>query len=48
MPYGKHHNCENTALWLQGGLRYNEYIVYNVDQIRMRYVLLVNFNFKRR
>ncbi|XP_021313014.1 poly [ADP-ribose] polymerase 2 isoform X1 [Sorghum bicolor] len=32
----------------RGGLRYNEYIVYNVDQIRMRYVLLVNFNFKRR
>jgi poly [ADP-ribose] polymerase 2/3/4 len=37
-----------TALWLQGGLLYNEYIVYNVDQIRMRYVLHVNFNFKRR
>ncbi|XP_066311093.1 poly [ADP-ribose] polymerase 2-like [Miscanthus floridulus] len=32
----------------RGGLLYNEYIVYNVDQIRMRYVLLVNFNFKRR
>ncbi|KAF8392578.1 hypothetical protein HHK36_022923 [Tetracentron sinense] len=24
---------------------YNEYIVYNVDQIRMRYVIQVNFNF---
>ncbi|NP_001384081.1 poly [ADP-ribose] polymerase 2 [Zea mays] len=32
----------------RGGLLYNEYIVYNVDQIRMRYVLHVNFNFKRR
>ena len=48
IPYGKHRNCENTALWLQGDLLYNEYIVYNVDQIRMRYVLIVNFNFKRR
>ncbi|KAM1042295.1 hypothetical protein ACFX2C_031378 [Malus domestica] len=27
-------------------LRYNEYIVYNVEQIRMRYVVQVNFNFK--
>jgi poly [ADP-ribose] polymerase 2/3/4 len=32
---------------LQGSLLYNEYIVYNVDQIRMRYVLHVSFNFKR-
>lgn len=31
----------------QGALLYNEYIVYNVDQIRMRYVVQVNFNFKR-
>ncbi|ERN17083.1 hypothetical protein AMTR_s00044p00081650 [Amborella trichopoda] len=30
----------------QGSLLYNEYIVYNVDQIRMRYVLQLNFNFK--
>ncbi|KAL5701309.1 NAD(+) ADP-ribosyltransferase [Ranunculus cassubicifolius] len=30
-----------------GGLLYNEFIVYNVDQIRMRYVIQVNFNFKR-
>ncbi|XP_073525701.1 uncharacterized protein [Phyllobates terribilis] len=30
----------------QGSLLYNEYIVYNVDQIRMRYLLQVNFNFK--
>lgn len=34
-------------LFLQGDLLYNEYIVYNVDQIRMRYVVQVNFNFKR-
>ncbi|XP_052186181.1 poly [ADP-ribose] polymerase 2 isoform X1 [Diospyros lotus] len=31
----------------QGALLYNEYIVYNVDQIRMRYIVQVNFNFKR-
>lgn len=30
----------------QGGLLYNEYIVYNADQIRMRYVIQVNFNYK--
>ncbi|XP_030543276.1 poly [ADP-ribose] polymerase 2 isoform X2 [Rhodamnia argentea] len=28
----------------KGALLYNEYIVYNVDQIRMRYVVQVNFN----
>ncbi|XP_062210305.1 poly [ADP-ribose] polymerase 2-A-like [Phragmites australis] len=32
----------------KGSLLYNEYIVYNVDQIRMRYVLHVSFSFKRR
>ncbi|KAK6135066.1 hypothetical protein DH2020_031187 [Rehmannia glutinosa] len=31
----------------KGSLLYNEYIVYNVEQIRMRYVVHVNFNFKR-
>ncbi|XP_071721412.1 poly [ADP-ribose] polymerase 2 [Rutidosis leptorrhynchoides] len=31
----------------KSGLLYNEYITYNVDQIRMRYVVHVNFNFKR-
>lgn len=31
----------------RGSLLYNEYIVYNIDQIRMRYVLHVSFNFKR-
>lgn len=30
-----------------GSLLYNEYIAYNVDQIRMRYVVQVNFNFNR-
>ncbi|KAK6120189.1 hypothetical protein DH2020_046095 [Rehmannia glutinosa] len=30
-----------------GSLLYNEYIVYNVEQIRMRYVVHVNFNPKR-
>jgi hypothetical protein len=32
--------------FLQGALLYNEYIVYNVEQIRMRYVVQVDFNFK--
>uniref|UniRef100_A0ACD5ZDM8 Uncharacterized protein n=1 Tax=Avena sativa TaxID=4498 RepID=A0ACD5ZDM8_AVESA len=32
----------------RGSLLYNEYIVYNIDQIRMRYVLHVSFNFKKR
>lgn len=31
----------------RGSLLYNEFIVYNVEQIRMRYVLQVKFNFKR-
>ncbi|ONH93953.1 hypothetical protein PRUPE_8G262600 [Prunus persica] len=29
----------------KGALLYNEYIVYNVEQIRMRYVVQVNFHF---
>ncbi|XP_055820813.1 poly [ADP-ribose] polymerase 2 isoform X2 [Solanum dulcamara] len=29
----------------QGSLMYNEYIVYNVEQIRMRYVIQVEFNY---
>ena len=38
----------NNCFWFscQGALLYNEYIVYNVDQIRMRYLLQVNFHFK--
>ena len=28
-------------------LLYNEYIVYSVDQIRQRYMLKVQFNYKR-
>ncbi|GJN05298.1 hypothetical protein PR202_ga22916 [Eleusine coracana subsp. coracana] len=35
-------------MWLQGSLLYNEYIVYNVDQIKMRYALHVSFKPKRR
>lgn len=27
-------------------LLYNEYIVYNVEQIKMRYVIQVKFNYK--
>ncbi|KAL6505035.1 Poly [ADP-ribose] polymerase 2 [Orobanche gracilis] len=30
----------------KGALCYNEYIVYNVEQIRMRYIVNVNFNYK--
>ncbi|CAI8603764.1 unnamed protein product [Vicia faba] len=33
---------------IKGDLLYNEYIVYNVEQIRMRYVVNVKFNFRRR
>ncbi|XP_055338742.1 poly [ADP-ribose] polymerase 2-like [Paramacrobiotus metropolitanus] len=29
-------------------LQYNEYIVYNVNQVRMRYLVQVKFNYKRR
>lgn len=32
---------------VKASLLYNEYIVYNPDQIRMRYVVHVNFNFGR-
>ncbi|WJX19914.1 NAD(+) ADP-ribosyltransferase [Trifolium repens] len=32
----------------KGALLYNEYIVYNVEQIRMRYVVNVKFNFRTR
>ncbi|KAJ8557738.1 hypothetical protein K7X08_004504 [Anisodus acutangulus] len=31
----------------KGSLLYNEYIVYNVEQIRMRYVIQVEFNYGR-
>ncbi|XP_023744602.1 poly [ADP-ribose] polymerase 2 [Lactuca sativa] len=34
-------------LTAKASLLYNEYIAYNVDQIRMRYVVQVNFNFKK-
>ncbi|CAJ1969733.1 unnamed protein product [Sphenostylis stenocarpa] len=33
---------------IKGDLLYNEYIVYNVEQIRMRYIVHVNFNFRNR
>ncbi|KAB2605129.1 poly [ADP-ribose] polymerase 2-A-like [Pyrus ussuriensis x Pyrus communis] len=45
VPLGK--PKENTSR-PKGSLLYNEYIVYNVEQIRMRYVVQVNFNFKMR
>ncbi|KAM1257369.1 hypothetical protein ACFX15_030724 [Malus domestica] len=43
VPLGK--PKENTSR-PKGSLLYNEYIVYNVEQIRMRYVVQVNFNYK--
>ncbi|XP_038681240.1 poly [ADP-ribose] polymerase 2-A isoform X2 [Tripterygium wilfordii] len=42
VPLGKPKEQGNS----EGGLLYNEYIVYNVEQIRMRYVVQVNFKFK--
>ncbi|ONK78682.1 uncharacterized protein A4U43_C02F21340 [Asparagus officinalis] len=42
VPLGK--PKENTEK--QGSLLYNEYIVYNVEQIRMRYIVQVNFKWK--
>lgn len=42
VPLGK----PKEQLSSKGHLLYNEYIVYNVDQIRMRYVVQVNFKFK--
>ncbi|XP_027363391.1 poly [ADP-ribose] polymerase 2 [Abrus precatorius] len=45
VPLGK----PKKNLGIMGGdLLYNEYIVYNVEQIRMRYIVHVNFNFKNR
>ncbi|KAK7269676.1 hypothetical protein RIF29_22410 [Crotalaria pallida] len=41
VPLGKPKN--NSGI--KGSLLYNEYIVYNVEQVRMRYVVHVNFNF---
>ncbi|KAL5859136.1 hypothetical protein ACOSQ3_000435 [Xanthoceras sorbifolium] len=41
VPLGK----ATEQLSSKGHLMYNEYIVYNVDQIRMRYVVQVNFKY---
>ncbi|CAM8930627.1 unnamed protein product [Rhodiola kirilowii] len=43
VPLGKPKQQSSSKV----SLLYNEYIVYNVDQIRMRYIVNVNFNFKR-
>ncbi|PKA48937.1 Poly [ADP-ribose] polymerase 2 [Apostasia shenzhenica] len=42
VPFGKPKKPDK-----QGSLLYNEYIVYNVEQILMRYVIQVKFNFSR-
>ena len=44
-------NLFKVIMWfaivaLQCSLMYNEYIVYNPAQIRMRYLLQVRFNYK--
>ncbi|GAA0148454.1 DNA metabolism protein [Lithospermum erythrorhizon] len=44
VPLGKPKKQKGT----RGDLLYNEYIVYNVKQIRMRYVIHVNFSFRGR
>lgn len=44
VPFGK----PKEQVGPKGCLLYNEYIVYNVEQIRMRYVVQVNFDFKRK
>ncbi|XP_057549192.1 poly [ADP-ribose] polymerase 2 isoform X2 [Amaranthus tricolor] len=41
VPFGKPVEKKESKV----SLRYNEYIVYNVDQIRMRYVVQVNFKY---
>ncbi|XP_021763201.1 poly [ADP-ribose] polymerase 2-like [Chenopodium quinoa] len=43
VPFGKPVEKKD----IKGSLLYNEYIVYNVDQIRMRYVIQVKFNHNR-
>ncbi|CAI0469681.1 unnamed protein product [Linum tenue] len=43
VPLGKPKQQEGR----KGSLLYNEYIVYNVDQIKMRYVVQVEFKYKR-
>ena len=44
VPMGK---LKRDASGAPRSLLYNEYIVYSVDQIRQRYMLKVQFNFKR-
>ena len=44
VPMGK---LKRDASSAPRSLLYNEYIVYSVDQIRQRYLLKVQFNYKR-
>ncbi|XP_051118900.1 poly [ADP-ribose] polymerase 2 [Andrographis paniculata] len=46
VPLGKPKEQQHQAGGAKGSLLYNEYIVYNVEQIRMRYLVQVNFNYK--
>ncbi len=43
VPLGK---LKDTKI-SDSSLIYNEYIVYNVDQVRMRYLVRLKFNYKR-
>ncbi|KAF9608210.1 hypothetical protein IFM89_007832 [Coptis chinensis] len=43
IPFGKPKEQRGP----KDSLQYKEYKVYNVDHIRMRYVIQVKFNFKR-
>lgn len=44
VPMGPVGTTDRAGLSLQ----YNEYIVYHTDQVRMRYLVRVRFNFKGR
>jgi len=45
VPYGK--GIQSTQIEAKNSvLQYNEFIVYDVSQIRIRYLLKVKFNYK--
>ncbi len=45
VPCGELYDCTDNKSRSNYTLNYNEYIVYNVDQVKMRYILRVKFNF---
>lgn len=44
VPMGKAVKCPNTK---HSSLLYNEYIVYDVNQVNIRYLVKLRFNYKR-